>query len=112
VGEKTFSVSADHYGPKALREAYERLDRGDRLPRNVPRRVVSPKSRTCVRCGGSIPEEKRIDARFCSEACKQAKYRGKPRRSRTVGIAVTPGLIPKDLQTRSARPRGEGLEVA
>jgi predicted nucleic acid-binding Zn ribbon protein len=41
--------------------------------------------RSCLKCSGSIPPDRRADARFCSEACKLAAEYERRRIERRLG---------------------------
>jgi len=78
-------VSADYRGPKALREAIERHERGECLPPNIPRR------RVCPTCGADLKGE-RLNKRFCSDSCRYHHHNGRGRSKKPCTAIETTGV--------------------
>lgn len=56
----------------------------------------------CERCAGPMPLTARVDARFCSSACRQAAYRDRRRAEQQRIASEQAGRVPSEL---TGRPR-------
>lgn len=55
----------------AATRAREERERQDQIARGVPSEVAGLLRRCCAYCGAVMPESRRVDARYCSTACRK-----------------------------------------